>query len=104
MWHNENPPSDVTLQQCLSLMCRCVHNGNYGTARLGATSAALPPNVHLLSLDRVRVETTAVEESERVLLRLHHIYQTGEHPTLAQVCMRGVKWGRGMGAWHGDLV
>eukprot|EP00041_Stephanoeca_diplocostata_P031399 m.977500 g.977500 ORF g.977500 m.977500 type:complete len:206 (+) comp23953_c1_seq10:127-744(+) len=52
---------------------------------IGAASKALPPNVHLLSLDRVRVETTPAADGDNVLLRLHHIYQKDEHPTLSQV-------------------
>eukprot|EP00041_Stephanoeca_diplocostata_P031403 m.977427 g.977427 ORF g.977427 m.977427 type:complete len:225 (+) comp23953_c1_seq4:127-801(+) len=51
---------------------------------IGAASKALPPNVHLLSLDRVRVETTPAADGDNVLLRLHHIYQKDEHPTLSQ--------------------
>lgn len=39
----------------------------------------LPPNVHLLSLDRVGVETSPDADHARVLLRLHHVFQLGEH-------------------------
>ena len=41
--------------------------------------ARLPPNVHLLSLDRVAVETTIpTTKAGRVILRLRHVSQVGE--------------------------
>jgi hypothetical protein len=48
--------------------------------------AALPASIHLLSLDRVGTETTPVSDGgapNRVLLRLHHIFQEGESPLSA---------------------
>ena len=42
-------------------------------------TARLPPNVHLLSLDRVAVETTLpATKAARVVLRLRHVSQAGE--------------------------
>lgn len=50
--------------------------GTGASPALAAT--ALPSNVHLLSLDRAGVETTAGSGASRVLLRIHHMYQNGE--------------------------
>lgn len=43
----------------------------------------LPPNVHLLSLDRVGLEYSEPKLAKRVLLRVRHIFQEGESPQLS---------------------
>jgi len=45
-----------------------------------ALSAAMPPNVKLVTL----TSNYAKHNNGQLMLRLSHLYQTGEHPTLAQ--------------------
>lgn len=51
-----------------------------GSARVspGGSAPAIPDAIHMLSLDRVGVETTDPKRASRVLLRLMNIYQEGE--------------------------
>jgi hypothetical protein len=42
------------------------------------TARYVAPNVHLLSFDRVGLETDPTISASRVLIRLHHIFQQGE--------------------------
>ena len=44
---------------------------------------ALPPNLHLQSLDRVGLEYTPSSEAGRALLRIRHVFQDGEGPLAA---------------------
>jgi hypothetical protein len=46
-------------------------------------SGALPPNLHLQSLDRVGLEYTPSSEAGKVLLRIRHVFQDGEGPLAA---------------------
>ena len=46
-------------------------------------TGALPPNLHLQSLDRVGLEYTPSNEAGKVLLRIRHVFQEGEGPLAA---------------------
>ena len=46
-------------------------------------TGALPPNLHLQSLDRVGLEYTPSSEARRALLRIRHVFQDGEGPLAA---------------------
>lgn len=46
-------------------------------------AGSLPPNVHLMSLDRVALEYSPPSAAGRYLLRLRHMFQEGEHPKWA---------------------
>jgi len=56
----------------------------------GLGGAALPPQVHLLTLDRVPLETTTGVPLNRVLLRVQHIFQKGESDLYSQAATANV--------------
>ena len=56
----------------------------------GLRGAALPPQVHLLTLDRVPLETTTGLPQNRVLLRVQHIFQEGESLLYSQAVTANV--------------
>jgi hypothetical protein len=53
-------------------------NPSSNAETVGSPTAPPPTNIHLLSLDRVGVETTVGKDATRILLRLHHVFQAGE--------------------------
>ena len=48
-------------------------------------ASKIPNSIHLLSLDRVGVETTIHEKSNNVLLRVANVYQKNEGPHATDV-------------------
>ena len=53
-------------------------------AQPGPPAGELPPNLHLMSLDRVQLESSPATDAGRTVLRIRHMFQQGEHPTWSE--------------------
>ena len=70
--------------EAATLLSGRVPDGGGGGGGGATDRSALPPQVHLLSLDREPLETTQGMAQDRVLLRVHHVFQEGESSQYSQ--------------------